>query len=599
LLFALIAFQLPAQQTASQPDLSVAAQSEQMIVTGTYAPIPLNEADRTVNIIPIDQSTTIFRNAMDALQSVPSIDIRQRAPGIQGDLSIRGSSFGQTLVLVNGLRLNDVQTGHNNLDLPFPFEAVQRIEVLEGSGSTLYGADALGGAVNFITQTPQVTELRLGVNGGSFGTNGQNGSLAYVDGPFSEQLTFARELSTGFMPDRDYRTLALGSQTTYKSAFGLTNLLLGLSDRPFGAAGFYGNYPSWERTKGWFAGLNQALGENTEVSFGFRRHTDLYDLFRYQPWIYQNDHITESWQAALRRQNKIASNTRVYYGAEGYRDTINSNNLGHHTRDRGALYASFDARALRRFSFNVGVREEYFTGGHFVFTPSVSAGYWLNSRVKLHAAVSSAFRLPTFTDLYYSDPSTVGDPNLLPERAWSYEGGVQFNFAKETADLVVFRRHDKNDIDYIRANPDDIWHAANIDNLEFTGVSATVRLQIGSAQRLDIAYAGLHGAQAALNGEQSQYLFEYPVHSGTITWWGHGPQKIATHVRIGVLDRYARDPYPLIEISAERPFPHVKPFIQLSNVTNTGYEEIPGVRMPGRNYLVGLVLFFRAVKTPR
>ena len=569
----------------------MAAQTEQMIVTGTYAPIPLNEADRTVEIISVDQSTTIFRNAMDALQSIPSIDVRQRAPGIQGDLSIRGSSFGQTLVLVNGLRLNDVQTGHNNLDLPFPFDAVQRVEVLEGSGSTLYGADALGGAVNFITSPPQFTELRLGVNGGSFGTNGQNGSLAYVQGPFSQQLTFARELSTGFMPDRDYRTLALGSQTTYKSSWGLTNLLLGLSDRPFGAAGFYGNYPSWERTKGWFAGLNQALGENTEVAFGFRRHTDLYDLFRYQPWIYQNDHITESWQAALRRQNKIASNTRIYYGAEGYRDTIDSNNLGQHTRDRGAVYASLDARALRRFSFNIGVREEYFTGGHTVFTPSVSAGYWLNSHVKFHAAVSSAFRLPTFTDLYYSDPSTVGNPNLLPERAWSYEGGAQFHFAKEIADVVVFHRHDRNDIDYVRANPADIWHAENIDNLDFTGVQATIRLQIGSSQRLDIAYAGLHGAQAALNGEQSQYVFEYPVNSGTITWWGRGPQKIATHVRIGVLDRYARDPYPLIELSVERSFSHVKPFIQLSNLTNTGYEEIPGVRMPGRNYLAGLAFF--------
>jgi iron complex outermembrane receptor protein len=143
LLLVLIVWPLSAQQTASQPDLSVGARSEQVIVTGTYAPIPLNEADRTVNIIPIDQSVSIFRNAMDALQSVPSIDVRQRAPGIQGDLSIRGSSFGQTLVLVNGLRLNDVQTGHNNLDLPFPFEAVQRIEVLEESGSTLYGADAL------------------------------------------------------------------------------------------------------------------------------------------------------------------------------------------------------------------------------------------------------------------------------------------------------------------------------------------------------------------------------------------------------------------------------------------------------------------------
>ncbi len=328
------------------------------------------------------------------------------------------------------------------------------------------------------------------------------------------------------------------------------------------------------------------------MSFGFRRHTDLYDLFRYDPSIYENNHITESWQAALRRQNRITSNTHIYYGAEGYRDSIRSNNLGRHTRDRGAVYASFDARALRHFSLNAGVREEYFTGGHSVFTPSVSGGYWLNSRVKFHAAVSSAFRLPTFTDLYYSDPANVGNPNLLPERAWSYEGGVQVNFGKQTADLVVFRRHDQNDIDYVRANANDIWHAENIDNLQFTGVEATLRIQIDSSQRIDVAYAGLHGTQAALHGEQSEYVFEYPVNSGTLTWWGHGPRHIDAHVRIGVLDRYARDPYPLIEASADRPFRHVKPFIELSNMTNTGYEEIPGVRMPGRSYLAGLEFLF-------
>ena len=525
---------------------------------------------------------------MDALQSEPAVDVRQRAPGIQGDLSIRGSTFGQTLVLVDGLRLNDSQTAHNNLDLPFPFEAIQRVEVLEGTGSTLYGADALGGAVNFLTGPPAMTELRLAATGGSFGTNGQNGSLAYVQGFLSEQLTFTRELSTGFMPDRDYRTLALGSETTFKSAWGLTDVLLGLSDRPFGAAGFYGDYPSWERTKGWFAGLNQAVGSDTDVSFGFRRHTDLYTLFRYQPSIYQNDHITDSWQAALRRRNKIASNTHIYYGLEGYRDAIESNSLGRHTRDRGAAYASFDARALGRFSLNAGVREEYFTGGQSVFTPSVSGGYWLTGRLKFHAAAGSAFRLPTFTDLYYSDPANAGNPHLLPEHAWNYEGGLQFHFARHTADVSAFRRHDKNGIDYIRSDVSEIWRAANISNLEFTGVEATVRFQIGASQRFDIAYAGLHGAQAALHGLESKYLFEYPVHSGIVTWWGHGPQHIDTHVRLGVLDRYGRDAYPLIELSADRPFAYVKPFIQLSNLTNTGYEEIPGVRMPGRSYLAGL-----------
>lgn len=573
-----------------------AAQQQQVVVTGSYTPVPLNEVDRTVNMLSIGQSPTVFRNAMDALQSDPAIDVRQRAPGIQGDLSIRGSTFGETLVLVNGLRLNNAQTAHNNLDLPFPFESIQRIEVLEGTGSTLYGADALGGAVDFITGPPSYAELRLGAAAGNFGTNAQNGTANILEGAFTEQLAFNRELSTGFLPDRDYRSLALGSETTWKSSLGLTDLLLGLSDRPFGAAGFYGNYPSWERTKGWFLGLNQQLGATTTASFAFIRHTDLYDLFRYQPWLYQNDHITDSWQASLRQHHELAANTALYYGAEGYRDSIDSNNLGHHTRDRGAAYASFDARALQRFSLDAGAREEVFTGGETVFTPSLAGGYWLSSRLKLHADAGSAFRLPTFTDLYYSDPSTVGNPYLRPEHAWSFEGGLYLALGRESLDVVVFRRFDRDVIDYVRANANDLWHAENIDNLDFTGVQATLRLAATASQHFDLQYAGLHGSEAnALHGEQSEYVFEYPVQSGTLSWSGVIPATgILAHARIGVLQRYARDPYPLIEASAGRQFGHFKPYIQLSNLTNTGYEEIPGVLMPGRSYLAGVELLFRS-----
>ncbi|MBV9306734.1 MAG: TonB-dependent receptor [Acidobacteriaceae bacterium] len=582
-----------AKAQQSSPSATVAKHQEQVVVTGTYAPIPLDEADRTVDSIPIGQSPTVFRNAMDALQSNPSVDVQQRAPGVQGDLSIRGSSFGQTLVLVNGLRLNDAQTAHNNLDLPFPFEAVQRIEVLEGSGSTLYGSDALGGVVNFITAAPSVSEGRFGAAGGSFGTNEQNGSLAYIAKKISEQATFTRELSTGFMPDRDYRSLAFGSQTGFQSGLGHSDVLLGWSDRPFGAAQFYGNYPSWERTRGWFAGARQELGEKTEVDFGFRRHTDLFDLFRYQPWIYENRHATESYQIGLRRHQEINNTMRLYYGAEGYRDVIDSNNLGHHQRNRGAVYGGFDARALRRFSLSIGAREEVFSGGNKRFSPSISGGYWVNSHLKLHGAASSAFRLPTFTDLYYSDPANLGNPNLKPESAWSYEGGAQVNSGRHSGDFVVFHRRERNDIDYVRSGPNEIWRAQNIQRLQFTGFEAVFRLQIASSQRVDIAYTGLHGAQAAMNGEQSKYVFQYPVHSGTLTWWGHGPQHIDTHLRMGVLQRYRRDPYPLIELSAERAFAYVKPFVQLTNATNTCYEEIPGVRMPGRAAIAGMEFYWR------
>ncbi len=425
---AALAQSAPEQKSSDDSTSKLPRHEEQVVVTGSYGAVPLEETDRSVSVVEVGQSPSVYRSWADALEQDSSVDVQQRVPGTEADISIRGTTFEETLILVNGLRLNDVQTGHNNLDLTFPFESVQRIEVLKGAGSTLYGSDAMGGAVNFITAVPETSEIRLGAGIGNWGTNQQNGALTLVRKQFAEQLTFVRELSTGFIPDRDYRNLAIASESGINTALGRSDVLLGISDRPYGAAGFYGvpaTIPSWERDKGWLAAWTQPIGTQTSADFGYRRHTDEYIYIKSDPSLYENNHIATYYQAALRRFEKIGENIRVYYGVDGLREHIESTNLGIHTRDQGGVYASFDARALKRFSFNVGVREELYTAGHQVFSPSVSGAYWVNGRVKLRASASHAFRLPDFTELYYSAPGTLGNPNLKPETSWSYEGGVQ------------------------------------------------------------------------------------------------------------------------------------------------------------------------------
>ncbi|HYE26189.1 MAG TPA: TonB-dependent receptor [Clostridia bacterium] len=582
---------LCAAALAQQPT-TVPTHEEEVVVTGTYDAVPLEETDRAVSTISVGENPVLFRDWVDVLQQDPSLDIRQRAPGVQADLSIRGSSFGQTLVLLNGLRVNDAQSAHHNLDLPFPFAELERVEVLRGSGSTLYGSDALGGAVNFITAVPEHHELRLGAAAGNFGTNQQSGRAAFGFRRWSQSVSFTRELSTGFMPDRDYRNLALASTSAVRSKLGVSRLLFGYSDRPFGADQFYGRFNSWERTKGWMVAASQQLGSRTQVAFGYRRHTDIFVLYRDRPAVYKNDHLSESYQAAVRRSEPLSRNTRLHYGAEFYRDNIDSSNLGSHVRDRGAVYAAFDARALKRFSLTVGAREEFFTGGARKFSPSVSGGYWLSERIKLRASASHAFRLPTYTDLYYRDPANVGDPDLRPESAWSYDLGAQFTLSNHVAaDVTVFHRRERDVIDYVRSSPANQWQARNFQRLDFTGVETAVRWQFGS-HILALAYTGLTGAQESLDGVQSKYVFNYPVHSGSATWTGRMPFRMDGRARIGTLKRFERDAYPLLEFMATRQFGNVRPFVQFTNVTNTGYEEIPGVRMPGRAVLVGVEVVF-------
>lgn len=237
-----------AQQDAAAPNTSPrpAVHLETLVVTGTYEPVSLEASERAVELIDLGQARELYGGWMDGLRFDPSVDLRQRAPGIQADLSIRGSSFGQTLVLVDGLRLNDAQSVHHNLDLPLPFESISRIEVLHGSGSTMYGSDAVGGVVNFLTEPALATEMRLKAGGGNYGSNQESGSISARYKSVSEQLSSTRDFSSGFMPDRDYRNLAVASVTYLPTRLGNTRILVGLSDRPFGANQFYGDYPSWE-----------------------------------------------------------------------------------------------------------------------------------------------------------------------------------------------------------------------------------------------------------------------------------------------------------------------------------------------------------------
>ncbi len=587
LLLLLAALAGSAQTGPTQP---VEPRRDTIVVTGSFEPVPLEEADRAVSSLEVEDRKLLANTVVDFLQLDPSLDVRRRAPdGIQSDLSIRGGTFGQTLILLDGIRLNDAQSGHHNMDFPAPLEALSRIEVLKGSGSTLYGSDAVGGVVNFITRRPAVSGFRLRTAAGNFGINQQRGSLSVISGRVIQRLTFSRDFSSGFAPNRDYRNLSLASGSDFSSRLGDTNLLLAWSDRPFGADRFYGDFNSWERTKTWFASLRQALGPKTAASISFRRHTDLFVLYRDRPEVFTNRHAVESWNLALRRREDVGRNATLHYGAEGYRDAIMSNNLGMHARGRGAAYAALDVRALRRFSFSLGAREEVYRSFSGQFSPTAAAGVWLSNRLKLRASASRAFRLPSYTDLYYHDPANRGTPGLRPEKAWSYDAGLDWNSGgRLRCDVTVFHRRERDGIDYVRSSPSDVWRAANIQRLRFTGVETGLGAGVSAHHRLELRYSALHGASAALAGLASRYVFNYPSHAAVGSWNGLLPGGLAARTRIGVTQRLNRDPYLIADFYAARSAGRLRPFLQLTNLSNTSYQEIAGIPMPGRGVIGGV-----------
>src|SRR5436190_13770090 len=213
--------------TAPNTSTKIPPRDETVVVTGTFAPAPENEIDRAVTVIEAGQQTHLYNNWVDLLDLAPSVDLRQRATNnVQGDLSIRGSSFGETLVLLNGLRMDDVQSGHHDLDLPVPATSVERIEIMRGAGSALYGSDAMAGSVNVITVKPEHSDLRVGAGVGNFGVNQQYGSGTLVWSKFDTALSAERDFSSGFRPDRDYRSTTLFSSTGLQTGLGRSLLML-------------------------------------------------------------------------------------------------------------------------------------------------------------------------------------------------------------------------------------------------------------------------------------------------------------------------------------------------------------------------------------
>ena len=589
-----------AQQTGQAAQPTTVPQkpknSETIVVTATFEPVPLSASDRSVKLFDLNQHPLLFNNVVDYLRLDPSVNLEERGPvGVQTDLSIRGTTFEQSLVLLNGLRINDPETSHLNMDIPVPLEAISRIEVLHGSGSTFYGSDALGGAVNLVTAQPQRTSLVTKAGFGSFGSTEQHMLGSYLGNHWSEQVAGSRDTSDGFIVDRNYHSNAVSSETWLKSPLGTTDLLFAASDRPYGANQFYGSYESWERTKGWFGSMRQELGSRSEADFGYRRHTDLYVLQVYDPALYENNHIDTSWQGALRRTDPFGGNAYLSYGLENDGDSIHSSSLGQHARNQGAGYVNLDLRALGRFSLSIGARQEIFSGGDAVFSPTAAAGFWLGKGFRLRAAMGHGFRLPTYLDLYYSDPTTVGNPALKPESAWSYEGGLDWNPGGRIAfDATGFRLLQRNGIDYSKFSLADRWQASNVSNLDFTGAETSVRFRLPASQELDLAYTGIHASQQPVPGLISEYAFNYASQNASFAWVGQFAHAISARTQLGVIQRVGQTAYPLWDVAISRSAGHIRPYLRFSNLSNTGYEEIPGVPLPGRSVMGGAEFHWNA-----
>src|SRR5450631_1123476 len=222
----------------------------------------------------------------------------------------------------------------------------------------------------------------------------------------------------------------------------------------------------------------------------------------------------------------------------------------------------------------------------------------LTKTLRLRGSAGHGFRLPTYVDLNYSDPATLGNPSLKPESSWSYEGGVDWTPAngRLTFTATGFRLNQTNVIDYVKLLPlttGEKWQAINVPTLDLSGAEASARIRLSSTQQLQFSYTANHSA--TLPGTYlSEYAFNYAAQNAIFAWtgqlpgaWGH---QITAHTQVNVVQKTAQAAYPLWDVDIARNTGRIRPYLRLLNLSNTTYTEIPQVPMQGRTIMGGMQL---------
>lgn len=592
-IFLLAALFIWAKKSNAQEEISILLQSSRDFYEIKE---PRKFSDTTRHITNVSQST--IRNAPvnsvgELLDFTAGVDVQKRSPyGIQADFSLRGSTSEQVLILIDGIRVNDAQTAHHNSDLPLVLSDIESIEVLHGQGSSLFGADAFGGVINIITKKAKKDSLSAKIKIGDYATRTVSVTAEKKVGKFSQRISAKKDMSNGTRYDTDFDNLILTSKSSFMHRAGDISLLLGFMDKEFGAYDFYTpgkNLPSREWTSTYFANLSilQKINSATiSTKIFHRRHSDKFILDQTNPDFYKNNHQTFSRGAEIKTKFPIFVNGDLTLASDFNQEELKSSNLGNHIRERYGAGVSLQIPISNNIFADTSARTDFPEEKHYT-SLSFALAFWITNSWKLRTSIGNAFRIPSFTELYYTDPVNTGNPYLKPEEALNYEIGTDFlNIKNLNLSATFFYREQKNLIDWVGTTQTGPWFAQNIGKFDTYGIETLLQTYIvGFDLRLEYSYIDStrnknYFSKYALGYKSNQFSIGLKK---TLFWNLFITTKALYRNKEGIRD------YILLNTRLTKKFTRdFEVFLEGTNLLNIYYEEIPGIPLPGRWLSAGI-----------
>jgi len=534
-------------------------------------PVKFKKIPRQIEIISQKEIKNIPANSLgDLLEQAGGLDVRQRgAFGMQADLNVAGGSFDQTLIMINGIPMNDPQTGHHNLDQALNMIDVAKVEIIRGPSSRWFGPNAFSGAINIITRREPGNNLTFGIRAGQYGLFSASLLAGYSTGRVTNQISVSGSRSNGYRINTDFKNLSISQQSFFTVGTAKLNLQLGYADKAFGANSFYtAKFPDqFEKIKVMSAGLSVQGGSNLQYHgyVHWRRLYDRFELFRESNNWYrkQGDWFVKGQDSAgfhtpngfFPYQGPNFHRTDVA-GAEGsigfrsafgktatgvsYRyEKILSNVLGVPTRD--TLFSTFDKGAFynhrksrlqsnvflnqlyqkRNFSVSAGLNLFYDADYGFTLSPGFDMSWFITGNLKTYVSANRAIRLPTFTDLYYEGPDHISNPQLKPEKTYGFSAGTQYFLKAFTFSASLSYRLGYDIIDWIKETPNAKWESMNLTQMNTLGTSfsfdytPSVKAGHHFLKSFRLNYHYLYSDKSA-SGYVSLYALDYLRHNLSI-----------------------------------------------------------------------------------
>ena len=609
------------------------------IVISGRVPVTLEQSANKVDIISRDEiERSKVQSVNDLLKLCSSIDVRQRgAFGVQTDIGIGGGTFDQISILINGVSVNNPQTGHLTADFPVAIEDIERIEVYDGASARCFGSQALNGAVNIITRTEKQTQSGLHVEGGSYGTAGVGAFTNLSSSAFTHRISADYLRSDGATPNSDFQKTRAFYRGIYDSDVLSLNWQAGYNYQRYGANTFYSaNYPNqWERNNRImlsFKGHTKQGAVHLDPSVSWIRSYDHFQLVR-NTSTGENFHRNDVFTAELNTYTYWTLG-RTAFGGELRHEGILSTNLGKPLEEH--LYVPIENHKLLNythrdqrtnmsfflehmmvvdnFTFSLGAlaNRNSAVNDRFSLYPGVDISYRPARHLKFYISWNKSMRLPTFTDLYYKSHTQEGNVALKPERMATAKLGADFNNSWMAVSVQGIYRRGSNMIDWVMYSADDIYHSTQfrLHNYEIGCNSKLDFTQLIPSQKfleaLNVSY--MYNYQKKYDKTdiyKSNYALEYLRHKARVSLTHHVYNKLSVtwnwswQERMGgylckdaqgmsVVKSYS--PYSLLDLKLnwiERPYTL---YLSLENLTNHTYYDFGSIPQPGFTFMAGLKL---------